>query len=298
MKTRHIILSGIFGLISGATLVSCDNGKTRDLQSQIDSLALADSLHQEDIKQMAAFVNVMSAGLDSISAQEGLLQQMGSREGGPIDKAKMKDQLRSLAQMLQQQRENIDKLEAEVKNNKSAYGQRVQKLIAYYKAQLDEKDKQIAELQAQLESKDADITKLTENVTALTTTNTQLQGTVETQGRTLESQRSTIAEQDASLNTGFVAIGTSKELKNKGLIKGGFLAKKKIDVSQLQPGSFSKVDIRNYNDIRLNSSDPKIMTQMPAGSYEIKKNSNGTSTLHIKDAAIFWSVSKYLVVRL
>ena len=276
----------------------CNNGKTKDLQSQIDSLSVADSLHQEDIKQMADFVNVMSEGLDSISAQEGLLQQMGSREGGRIDKAKMKDQLRTLAQLLQRQRDSIDKLEAEVKNNNSAYGKRVQKLIAYYKAQLDEKDTQIAELQKQLDEKNTNIAQLTENVNNLTTSNAQLQSTVETQGKTMETQKTTIAEQDASLNTGFVVIGTSKELKAKGLIKGGFLAKKKVDVSQLKPGSFSRVDIRNYNDIRLNSSDPKIMTQMPAGSYEIQKNSNGTSTLHIKDAATFWSVSKYLVVRL
>lgn len=276
----------------------CNNGKTKDLQSQIDSLSVADSLHQEDIKQMADFVNVMSEGLDSISAQEGLLQQMGSREGGRIDKAKMKDQLRTLAQLLQRQRDSIDKLEAEVKNNNSAYGKRVQKLIAYYKAQLDEKDTQIAELQKQLDEKNTNIAQLTENVNNLTTSNAQLQSTVETQGKTMETQKTTIAEQDASLNTGFVVIGTSKELKAKGLIKGGFLAKKKVDVSQLKPGSFSRVDIRNYNDIRLNSSDPKIMTQMPAGSYEIQKNNNGTSTLHIKDAATFWSVSKYLVVRL
>ncbi len=298
MKTRNIILSGLCGLLMSTAFTGCNNGKTKDLQSQIDSLSVADSLHQEDIKQMADFVNVMSEGLDSISAQEGLLQQLGSREGGRIDKAKMKDQLRTLAQLLQRQRDSIDKLEAEVKNNNSAYGKRVQKLIAYYKAQLDEKDTKIAELQKQLDEKDTNIAQLTENVNNLTTTNTQLQSTVESQGKTMETQKTTIAEQDASLNTGFVVIGTSKELKAKGLIKGGFLAKKKVDVSQLKPGSFSRVDIRNYNDIRLNSSDPKIMTQMPAGSYEIQKNNNGTSTLHIKDAATFWSVSKYLVVRL
>lgn len=298
MKTRSIIILGIFGLILGTTATSCDNGKTKAMQSQIDSLSAADSLHQEDIKQMADFVNVMSTGLDSISAQEGVLQQMGSREGGAIDKAKMKNQLRSLAQLLQRQRESINKLEAEVKNNKSAYGKRMEKLIANYKAQLNEKDTKIAELQKQLDEKNVDIAKLTENVNNLTTTNAELQSTVESQNQTMETQQSTIAEQDASLHTGFVIIGTSKELKAKGLIKGGFLAKKKIEVSQLQPGSFSKIDIRNYNDIRLNSSNPKVMTQMPASSYEIQTNSNGTSTLHIKDVTTFWSVSKYLVIRL
>lgn len=278
--------------------MSCNGGKTKALQSQLDSLSAADSLHQEDIKQMADFVNVMSTGLDSISAQEGLLQQMGSREGGTLDKAKMKAQLRTLAQLLQRQRENISKLEAEVKDNKSAYGKRMEKLIAYYKAQLDAKDEQIADLQTQLDSKNADIEKLTESVNDLVTTNTALTTTVDSQKTAITEKETTIAKQDEAIHTGFVAIGTAKELTAKGLIKGGFLAKKKFVPSSATQASFSKVDIRNYNDVRLNSSSPKIMTQMPAGSYEIQKNSNGTSTLHIKDATTFWSVSKYLVVKL
>ena len=272
MKMKKMILAGLFGLALTATVSSCGNGKTDALQSQLDSLSMSDSLYQEDIRQMAEFVNVMSAGLDSISAQEGMLQQMGNKEGGAIDKNKMKSQLLDLAQTLKRQRERIAQLEASVKDNKSAYGQRINKLIAYYKAQLDEKDKKIADLEAQLNEKNTNIAKLTEDVNSLTSTNTQLKGTVETQTKTMEAQKTTIAEQDASLHTGFVAIGSSKDLKAKG--------------------------IRNYNNIRLNSDDPKIMTQMPGGSYELKDNDDGTTTLRIKDTQLFWSVSKYLVVKL
>lgn len=296
MKVRNLFMIGAMGLMSVA-FYSCDGGKTSQLQSQLDSLSRADSLHQEDVKQMADFVNVMSIGLDSISAQEGIIKDLGSREGH-LDKKQLKDQLQSLAKTLLNQRERINELEKQVANNNSAYGQRIKKLIAFYKTQLDEKDKQIADLQTQLDEKNTNIAQLTESVNNLTATNTELQTTVDAQSETMAEQKSTIASQDETINTGFVIIGKSSELKSKGIITGGFLTKKKVDVSQLQPGSFSKVDIRNYNDIRLDSSNPKIMTQMPSGSYEIKKNSNGTCTLHIKDATTFWSVSKYLVVRL
>lgn len=298
MKTRNIILTGLFGLAMVATVSSCGNGKTEALQSQIDSLNTTDSLHQEDIKQMTDFVNTMSAGLDSIAAQEGVLRQMGNGEGGAIDKNKMKSQLQQLAQTLQRQRDRIAELEAAAKDNKSAYGQRISKLIAYYKAQLDEKDQKIADLEAQLNEKNTNITKLTENVNSLTTSNTRLKGTVESQGKTMEAQKTTIAEQDASLHTGFVAIGSSKDLKAKGIIKGGFLAKSKVNVSELNTSNFTRVDIRNYTSVRLNSSNPKIMTQMPGGSYELNDNDDGTTTLRIKDTQLFWSVSKYLVVKL
>ena len=299
MKTRNIIMVSLFGLVLGTTLTGCNKGAGKsDLQSQIDSLSRSDSLHQEDIKQMADFVNVMSTGLDSISTQEGVIKEMDSPEHGNFNKAQLRAQLQALGQLLQRQRDRISELEQQVAGNKSAYGQRIAKLIANYKAQLDAKDKQIADLQAQLNDKNANIAELTKNVENLTTTNTQLSQTVETQRKTVETQQSTIAEQDASLHTGFVAIGTSKELKAKGLIKSSFLSKSKVNVSNLNTTGFSRVDIRNYNEIRLNSSNPKIMTQMPSDSYEIVKNSNGTSTLHIKDASIFWSVSKYLIVKL
>lgn len=296
MKVRNYLMIGALGLMSVA-FYSCDGGKTSRLQSQLDSLARADSLHQDDVKQMADFVNVMSVGLDSISAQEGIIKQMNSREGH-LDKEQLRNQLTELKKLLNNQRTRIVELEKQVANNNSSYGQRIKKLIAYYKAQIEEKDQQIAELQQQLNDKDANIAVLTENVNNLTASNTELKTTVESQTKTMESQKSTIASQDETINTGFVIVGTTKELKAKGLITGGLLSKKKVDVSQLKPGSFSKVDIRNYNDITLNSSNPKIMTQMPSDSYVITKNSNGTSTLHINDAATFWSVSKYLVVRL
>lgn len=299
MKTRKIIILSLFGFLMGTMFTGCNKGASKsELQSQLDSLSRADSLHQDDIRQMTDFVNMMSSGLDSISAQEGVIKEMDLPEHGHFNKAELKAQLQNLGQLLQRQRDRIAELEKEVAGNKSAYGQRIAKLIANYKAQLNEKDAQIAQLQKQLEDKNANIAELTRNVNNLTTTNTKLNQTVESQRKTVETQQSTIAEQDASLHTGFVVIGTSKDLKAKGIIKGGFLAKKKVNVSNLNASGFSRVDIRNYNDIRLNSSNPKVMTQMPSDSYEIVRNGNGTSTLHIKDASIFWSVSKYLVIKL
>ena len=114
----------------------------------------------------------------------------------------------------------------------------------------------------------------------------------------MASQKTTIAEQDQAIHEAFVTIGTSKDLKARGLLTGGFLAKKRVDVSKLSGSGFTKVDIRNYNDIVLKSKKPKIMTQMPSDSYSLRDNGNGTTTLHINDANRFWSVSKYLVVKL
>ena len=116
MKAKKIILSSVLGLFVAFGMMSCHNGKADKMQATIDSLSTSDSLHQEDIKQMADFVNVMSVGLDSISAQEGLIKQMGSREG-QMDKTQMRAQLQSLAELLRKQRARINELEAEVARN-------------------------------------------------------------------------------------------------------------------------------------------------------------------------------------
>lgn len=277
---------------------SCGNNKNAQLQSQLDSLATADSLHQEDIKAMADFVDIMSSGLDSINGQEGQIKQMGQEKGGKIDKAHLRQQLNSLGQLVARQRDRIAELEKQLSGSNSSYSQRIKKLIAYYKAQLDEKDKTIADLKAELDSKNANIATLNEHVNRLTTNVNDLTTANNELGQTVASQKTTIADQDQTIHEAFVQVGTSKELKAKGLLTGGFLAKKKVDVSKLNAVGFNKIDIRNYNDIVLKSKKPKVMTQMPAGSYTIRDNGNGTSTLHINDVNKFWSVSKYLVVKL
>ena len=52
------------------------------------------------------------------------------------------------------------------------------------------------------------------------------------------------------------------------------------------------------NEIPLNSSSPKILTQMPTSSYKIEKKSKNQSTLYILDANAFWSVSNFLIIQL
>ncbi len=283
-------------LLMGTALVGCNGGKTSQMQSQLDSLAAADSIHQEDIKSMAEIVDIMSTGLDSISAQEGMINT--PQPEGRLDKATLRQKLNSLSNLLARQRASINKLETEMANNKSAYAQKVKKLIAYYRAQLDEKDKQIADLQQQLDSKNANIEELNKSVASLTESNTTLQTTVTNQKTTIDEQSSTISSQDATIHEAFVAIGTSKKLKESGIIKSGFLAKKKVNVQDLNKNGFTKVDDRKYNDVVLRSTSPKIISQMPESSYRLTNNGDGTTTLHIKDVQKFWSLTRYLVVKL
>lgn len=292
MKTIIRLCTTTAAVALAITLFSCGGeSKTDRLQAQLDSLTRLDSINQQDIASMVGFVNIMSEGLDSITTEEGVLREMSTGENRVNDKQRLRQQLTGLGQLISRQRDRINELEAQLKDNGTNYTAKIKKLIANYKQQLDEKDHTIAQLQAELNNKNADIKSLNESVQKLTTSNSDMT-------RTIEDQKSVMAQQDETLHEGYVTIGTSKELKAKGIIKGGFLAKKKVVTSNLTAQGFTKIDIRNYNNILLQSKNPKVMTQMPASSYDIQQNADGTSTLHITNYQAFWSVSKYLVIRL
>lgn len=305
MRKNQVLMMFMGVLLVGVTLTGCTGQSKKDqLMNQLDSLAMADSLHKEDVKSMTDFVYLMSNGLDSITAQEGVINAT-QKEGGKVDKEKLRAQLQTLAQLVKRQRDRISTLEKEMEANKGAFSERLKKLVANYKAQLEAKDKQIAELNKQLNDKNASIAELNASVDKLTASNTELSTTVDEQSSTIDeqsstisTQSSTISTQDATINRGYVAMGTASELKSKGIIKGGFLAKKKVNVQDLNTENFSAVDIRQYNNIKLNSSNPKVISQMPEDSYTIVKNGDNTSTLRITNTARFWSVTRYLVVKL
>jgi hypothetical protein len=99
------------------------------------------------------------------------------------------------------------------------------------------------------------------------------------------------------LNEAYICFGTTKMLKDAGVLSGGFLKKAKLNMSQVNPSVFTKIDIRQQNSFKIAGKKPEILTQVPAGSYKITDNGDGTSTLTVTDTEKFWSMSNYLVVR-
>nr|MBP7471948.1 hypothetical protein [Prevotella sp.] len=293
MKSLRLIHVGVTAIVGCLIFASCNDGgksKQMQLQAQLDSLSQTDSIHQEDVKSMADFVNVMSTGLDSIAIQQGMLTNIKNSEG-KVDKAQLKEQLGEFGNLINRQKSRVAILENQLAKSKTTYSRRIKKLIDFYKVQLNEKDSTIAQLNRDIDSKNVNIAKLTDNVNQLTSTNTELNTTV-------NDQKNVISSQDMTIHEGYVQMGTAKVLKAKGLLSGGFLAKKQVNVAKLNAAGFNKIDIRNYNDIVLKSKNAKIMSQMPASSYTMTRNANGTCTLHIENITSFWSVSKYLIIKL
>lgn len=291
MKTTFYF---IISILAGIAISSCsqDNSKVASLQKEIDSIKEANRDYKNDIAQMSSFVKTISTSIDSIMFYEDSLLFGKDREGIPkITKEQVKLNLEILKSLVERQKQQIFQLRQELNNAKGDNAEMMKKLVDYYEAQLNEKDRQIANLQAELEQKNVDISQLRTKVNSLNNSKKQLEKQTELQSMALQVQ-------NEILNTGYIQIGTKKELAAKGLLTGGFLKKKKVDTAKLSQENFNKVDISQFNDVKLQSKKPKILTQMPTSSYEIINNGDGTSTLHINNPNMFWSVSNFLIIQL
>ena len=270
------------------TCFSCGNEKKSDsaLTERIDSLETVLKNRDADYQQLDEFLTVISSGLDSIAMKENVIFNADKESGVPNHK-KIKTQLADFKQTLQTQRERITALEKQLANSQGN-GQKMQLIINSLKAQLTDKENQITALQNELNHKNITIEELGKRMNTLTQQTTMQQQVISSQSQMLQTQ-------DEMLYEGYVIAGKRAELKDKGLLKSGFLRKSKVDISTLNKKHFKTIDIRENTEITLNSANPKIMTQMPEESYSIEKKGK-TSVLHIIDPDKFWSISKYLII--
>lgn len=279
--------------VIGILLTACNtqnNQREEELQAVIDSLQTANESVQNDLNDMTEFVTILANGLDSIARQEDILISNNGREGVILDRDQLRNNLELFEEMLTQQKTQISQL-ADSLRARGANMERLTALVDHLNRQLEEKDVVIKQLRNDIDNKNISIAQLRNRVTSLSESNDNLTKKVEIQEEALTAQ-------DEMINEGYVKIGTKDALVDAGILTGGFLKKKRLNVDAIKNGNFMRVDIRSFTEIPLNSGNPKIISQMPSSSYRIEKTSKNSATLYVLDPTSFWSVSNYLVIQL
>lgn len=270
-------------------LASCNEGKIKQQQSTIDSLASVNNMTAEELQNYIDLVNSISQSIDYINAAEGAVQDAG-REGSPQERRELlKEKVSSLAETVQSQRDRIAQLESALKKG-NGENSKLMSLINMMKAQLEEKEQMISQMRAELENKDADIEQLTSTVINISRHNEELTNTV-------INQQQAMTEQTNQMNEAFVKVGTKKELKELGILEGGFLKKAKVNAANIDKNVFKKVDQRSFSELTIASKSPKVISQMPADSYTLTKDGDVT-VLMVTNPTRFWSVSNVLIVQM
>lgn len=280
----------LFLSVCVALLASCGNaGKNEALKAENDSLTATLASRDAELEEIMAIFNDVQEGFRLINEAENRVDlQSGSLEGA-TPAQKIKEDIRFISEKLQSNREQIAKLEEQLKNSKHNSAQ-FKKAIANLNAELQAKAEQIETLQTELASKNIRIAELDDAVAGLTQNVADLIAENKVKS-------ATVASQDKALNTAWFVFGTKSELKEQKIIESKFLQKTKVlSDADFNKDYFTKIDIRTDKEIKLYSKDANLLTTHPAGSYVLEKNAEGLLTLKITHPAQFWSVSRYLVI--
>ena len=265
---------------------SCNGGST-STKEQLDSLQAAYDQRNADYNELNEFLGVIATGLDSIALQEGQILTPG--ESPSLNREQIKKNLDAYKQTLDTQRQRIAELEKKLKTG-NANSAQMKVIIASLKQQMAQKDEEIAMLRKQVDDQNVDINSLKENVENLRQHN-------EMQAGLIVSQQETILSQDASLNTAYIKIGTKKDLKEAGLLTGGFLKKTKVDFTKIDKSMFRAVDVREVEKIDIPAQNAKVMTPQPENSYRIDKIGKN-NVLSIVNPEKFWGVSNFVIIQI
>ena len=268
-------------------LMATSCGGSTSSKEQLDSLQTALEQRDADYNELNEFLGVIATGLDSIALQEGQILTPG--ESPALSREQIKKNLDAYKQTLDSQRQRIAELEKKLKNS-NANSAQMKTILASLKQQLAQKDEEIAMLRKQVDDQSVDISNLKQNVENLQQRN-------EMQAGLIVSQQETILSQDASLNTAYIKIATKKDLKEAGLLTGGFLKKTKVDFTKIDKSLFRAVDIRDVEKIDIPAEKAKVMTPQPENSYRIDKIGKN-NVLSIINPEKFWGVSNFVIIEI
>lgn len=280
---KKVVLSA---LCFAALMASCNGGgQQKDaLKAQNDSLMLELSNRDAELDDIMGSFNEIQEGFKEINEAEHRVDLKGGVENQTVS-AKIKDDIRFISEKLKANRDQIAKLEKQLKDSKYKSAQ-LQKAIKNLNAELEAKQQQIETLQSELASKNIRIAELDEAVV-------DLNKNVDELSAENEAKTKTVAAQDKALNTAWYVFGTKSELKDQKILKNGNVLKD----NEFNKDYFTQIDIRTEKEFKLYSKRAELLTTHPKNSYELVKDDKGQLTLKVTNPTDFWSVSRYLVIQ-
>jgi len=286
-----------YALIAALALLtaSCveNSGKYKAAVASRDSIAIEKQVLDSNFYQTIALLNDIESGFKVISENEKQVQlNMKGVEGKSLNQRELiVAQMKAIKESMEQNKAKIAELRNLEAKKRKANGlltdanSKLTETITLLEEKMAEQGAQIQTLQTELAHKNIVIDELTT--------------TVNKQQNELEKQQTTINEQISENNTAWYCIATSKQLKaSKIVIDAGLFQSQKVMKNDFDKSAFTKVDLRNVSLIATNSTSMQILSSHPQSSYRLVTGSDKKITISITNPSSFWSVSKYLVVKI
>lgn len=278
----------VLGAVTLLAWGACERGP-----SETELAATAESEHLRD--QLRSRDSLIADLTNSFRSIEENLAMVHDREKAVIDNSSEQklstDQreriLRDLQLMnglMHESREKIAELTGKLDKSKVESGSLRKKLKAL-DTEIATRDSAITVMKDQLLAKDFRIEEVNQQLSSLELEIARRQATIEQLGN--------------ELHTAWYAIGTRQELEKEGVLArtGGVLGIGRTSQMQenVADSHFHQVDMRTTERIPLEGKKVELVSEHPAGSYEIVEDGDALAYLRIKDADAFWRLSHYLV---
>ena len=273
-------------------LCGCGGKSQQEYYTMADSLQSVINERTSQYDELTSYLDVVASGLDSINSMENIIY-LGKDEvtGKKLTRKEIRQRIDDLKELVIRQRIRIEELSDSLSFITDKKVAALQTIIANLNAQLEEKENTILQLRGELTNSKQMISGLQANVSKLNQEKGALEEHVSMQEEALERQNDMI-------NEGYYIIGTRKELKAAGVISANLLQKSKVNLETADLSKLQKIDIRTFsNEMKINAKKAVILSHMPEASYSMVQE-NGQVILYIKDAALFWSLSKILVIQI
>jgi hypothetical protein len=293
---KRVFLTFLLAGFVSLFLFSCERKEEAQATTETGPTQVEMALASRDsmIEDLLSAFDKVDANLEIIREKEGKLREyaegeevMGNREDRIVRDiqvintlmAENKEEIGNLRERLRKAGINMNSLEARLNQMELAN---------------QEKTAELEDLKVQLASAET-------NIAGLHDTLSTKEVRIAMQEEVITGQSSVIKDQDTKLHEAYVATGSYKELKERGLVdkEGGILGigAKKEFTANTDPGEFVTIDQREQVKIPIFSKKAELVTPHPAGSYELEEGADGEVTsLEILNPNAFWQSSRYLIV--
>ena len=269
---------------------SCNTTETTDADNATDpeierlkeeNVRLQNEVNSRDSSLNASIqiLNEIEENLSMITEKESAINL--SRNNDPelqIDqKDRIIEEIQTINSLMEENKNKLANLRSRMKKADMKIGE-LEKMIDNLLAKINNQDSVISSLRDELSKYDIAMDELT---------------------ATLNETMAVVEEKEAELNTAYYVSGSTKELKEQGIItkEGGFIGIGKIIKlrEDFNKDYFTKLDITKTKEIILGGKDIQLLTTHPKSSYSLT-GEKVKEKLVITNPDDFWSISKYLVV--
>lgn len=290
---KKILIAFGIATIVVASVASCgskDNTMQESWKQERDSLTRVNTQQQAVLDQMTAAMAEIAFCLDTIAVHERVIVTGIDEEGNRLSRKSIRNRLEILAQVISEQKEKLGSLEEKFSNSTMQIG-KLHSIIEFLENSLAQKDAEVMRLKSEVSTSNYRVVALEEKVS-------NMNDTIASERATNIEQKQQIAQQDAQLNEVYYIIGTEEQLISKGILskEGKIIKKKKVNFSNINKSVLTRGDIRTLKSISIQGKSPKILSEVPKGSYNLDKIGNDMVTLHITNPTTFWSANNRILI--